>query len=69
MLDTDHMMLVGGGALKFAKAEGFKEEDLLTEESPHRVAGLEAGPSRQERAQQLGFGHRCAACRAEEGAA
>jgi len=28
---TDHMMLVGEGALRFAKAHGFKEEDLLTE--------------------------------------
>lgn len=30
---TDHCLLVGAGALKFAKAHGFKEEDLLTEES------------------------------------
>src|SRR5262249_52852469 len=29
----DHMMLVGEGALRFAKAFGFKEEDLLTEEA------------------------------------
>jgi N4-(beta-N-acetylglucosaminyl)-L-asparaginase len=33
MLDTDHMFLVGAGALKFAKAEGFAEENLLTENS------------------------------------
>jgi N4-(beta-N-acetylglucosaminyl)-L-asparaginase len=33
MEDTDHLMLVGEGALKFAKAEGFAEENLLTEES------------------------------------
>ena len=33
MEDTDHMMLVGAGALKFAKAEGFQDENLLTEES------------------------------------
>lgn len=38
MEQTDHMMLVGGGALKFARAMGFKEEDLLTEES--RIAWL-----------------------------
>ena len=31
--DTDHLMLVGEGALRFAKAMGFKEEDLLTDES------------------------------------
>jgi N4-(beta-N-acetylglucosaminyl)-L-asparaginase len=30
---TDHVLLVGEGALKFAKAHGFKEEDLLTERS------------------------------------
>jgi len=28
---SDHIMLVGAGALKFAKAHGFKEENLLTE--------------------------------------
>lgn len=33
MEQTDHMFLVGEGALKFAKAMGMKEEDLLTEES------------------------------------
>ena len=33
MLDTDHMFLVGAGALKFAKAEGFAEDNLLTESS------------------------------------
>src|SRR5438045_6278260 len=38
MEQTDHIMLVGDGALKFAKEMGFKEEDLLTEES--RVAWL-----------------------------
>jgi len=27
---TDHVLLVGTGALEFAKAEGFKEENLLT---------------------------------------
>lgn len=30
---TDHVLLVGAGALKFAKAHGFKEEELLTKES------------------------------------
>ncbi|MBI4535666.1 MAG: N(4)-(beta-N-acetylglucosaminyl)-L-asparaginase [Ignavibacteriae bacterium] len=28
---TDHVLLVGEGALQFAKAHGFKEEDLLTD--------------------------------------
>ena len=30
---TDHVLLVGEGALRFAKAHGFKEEDLLTDEA------------------------------------
>ena len=30
---TDHVLLVGAGALKFAKANGIKEEELLTEAS------------------------------------
>jgi N4-(beta-N-acetylglucosaminyl)-L-asparaginase len=33
LAETDHMMLVGEGALQFARALGFKEEELLTEES------------------------------------
>lgn len=35
---TDHMHLVGEGAFRFAKAHGFKEEDLLTERA--RIAWL-----------------------------
>jgi N4-(beta-N-acetylglucosaminyl)-L-asparaginase len=35
---TDHVMLVGRGALEFALAHGFKKEELLTEKS--RVAWL-----------------------------
>src|SRR6185369_4310559 len=38
MEQTDHLFLVGEGALRFAKAMGFKEEELLTEES--RIAWL-----------------------------
>lgn len=30
---TDHVLIVGEGALKFAKMHGFKEENLLTEET------------------------------------
>jgi N4-(beta-N-acetylglucosaminyl)-L-asparaginase len=30
---TTHVMLVGGGALKFAEAYGYQKEDLLTEKS------------------------------------
>jgi N4-(beta-N-acetylglucosaminyl)-L-asparaginase len=33
MEQTNHMFLVAEGALRFAKAMGFKEEELLTEES------------------------------------
>ncbi len=39
MQRTDHIMLVGEGALRFARAHGFKEEDLLTDEA--RKAWLE----------------------------
>jgi len=39
---SDHLMLAGAGALKFAKLHGFKEEDLLTEEArQHWVAWKE----------------------------
>lgn len=38
MEQTDHIMLVGEGALRFAKACGFKEENLLTEKA--RLAWL-----------------------------
>lgn len=33
MQRTDHVLLVGEGALRFARAHGFKEENLLTEDS------------------------------------
>jgi N4-(beta-N-acetylglucosaminyl)-L-asparaginase len=33
MQHTDHVLMVGQGALEFAKAWGFKEEDLLTEKA------------------------------------
>jgi N4-(beta-N-acetylglucosaminyl)-L-asparaginase len=33
MRHTDHVLLVGEGALRFARAHGFPEEDLLTENS------------------------------------
>jgi N4-(beta-N-acetylglucosaminyl)-L-asparaginase len=38
MEQTDHLLLVGEGALRFAKAFGFQEENLLTEKS--RLAWL-----------------------------
>ena len=38
MEQTDHIMLVGEGALRFAKAYGMREENLLTEKS--RLAWL-----------------------------
>src|SRR5271157_3898687 len=33
MSETEHMMLVGEGALRFAKVYGFQEEDLMTDRS------------------------------------
>ena len=33
MQRTDHVLLVGQGALRFAKAHGFKEQDLLTDKA------------------------------------
>ena len=33
MRRTDHALLVGAGALEFAKAHGFKKEELLTDEA------------------------------------
>jgi N4-(beta-N-acetylglucosaminyl)-L-asparaginase len=33
MRETDHVLIVGDGALRFAKAHGFQEQDLLTEEA------------------------------------
>lgn len=44
--DTDHVLLVGDGAKQFAIACGFKEENLLTEES--RKAWLEWKKSGQK---------------------
>src|SRR5579884_2965106 len=38
MTETDHVMLVGGNATRFAKEMGYREEDLLTEKS--RLAWL-----------------------------
>lgn len=38
MEQTDHILLVGDGALRFARAHGFQEENLLTEKS--RLAWL-----------------------------
>src|SRR5215831_6974227 len=38
MTESDHVMLAGEGATRFAKAFGFKEENLLTERS--RLAWL-----------------------------
>ncbi len=33
---SDHVLLIGAGALKFAKAHGFKEENLLTDKARER---------------------------------
>lgn len=36
MRRTDHVLLVGEGALRFARAHGFQEEELLTDEARRR---------------------------------
>lgn len=46
MQRTDHVLIVGEGALRFAKAHGFKEQDLLTEAS--RQAWLKWKESRDK---------------------
>lgn len=45
---TDHVLLVGDGALKFALRMGFKEEDLLTEESRQAWLKWRATLSRED---------------------
>jgi len=47
MEQTDHVMLVGQGALDFAKAWGFQEENLLTEKS--RLAWIAWKQSQRDR--------------------
>jgi N4-(beta-N-acetylglucosaminyl)-L-asparaginase len=42
---TDHVMLVGVGALEFAKSWGFAEEDLLTEKAREAWLGWREGHS------------------------
>ena len=41
---TDHIMLVGAGAKKFALEMGFKQQNLLTEAEPDGLAALEVAP-------------------------
>jgi len=45
---TDHLMLVGKGALKFAKMHGFKEENLLTEEARRHWVELKENLSERD---------------------
>lgn len=44
MEKTPHVMLVGDGALKFALANGFKKENLLTEESKKAYQNWKKSP-------------------------
>jgi len=46
MRRTDHVLLVGEGALRFARALGFKEENLLTERSREEWLKWKASMSR-----------------------
>ena len=45
---TDHVLLVGKGALRFAKANGFKAEELLTEKSRARWLRWKRNLSRRD---------------------
>jgi N4-(beta-N-acetylglucosaminyl)-L-asparaginase len=45
---TDHVLLVGEGALKFARAHGFKEENLLTESSREKWLKWKENLSRED---------------------
>jgi N4-(beta-N-acetylglucosaminyl)-L-asparaginase len=45
---SDHVLIVGGGALKFAKAHGFKEENLLTDESREKWLKWKENLSRED---------------------
>src|SRR4051812_36081272 len=46
---TDHVMIVGEGALRFAKAMGFKEEDLLTEHAREEWLKWKANLNREDK--------------------
>ncbi len=54
MEQTDHVMLVGDGALRFAKAMGFPEESLLTEKA--RLAWVVWKGSLRDRAGHTNWG-------------
>jgi N4-(beta-N-acetylglucosaminyl)-L-asparaginase len=45
---TDHVLLVGEGALRFARAFGFKEENLLTERSRQKWLAWKASMSKTD---------------------
>ncbi len=45
---SDHVFLVGDGALKFARAHGFQEEDLLTEKARKRWLRWKEGLSSED---------------------
>lgn len=45
---TDHVLLVGAGALRFAKAHGFREEELLTEAARKRWLAWKEKMSRDD---------------------
>ena len=44
---TDHLLLVGKGALKFAKLHGFREEDLMTDKARLNYLAWKENPSRR----------------------
>ena len=54
MEDSDHIMLAGEGARRFARAQGFREENLLTERS--RMAWLAWKRSLRDRSNHNNWG-------------
>ena len=54
---TNHILLVGEGAKKFALSYGFKEEDLLTPESREAWLRWRANRGPERRLGQRAAGH------------
>ena len=55
---TNHIMLVGEGAKRFALSYGFKDEDLLTPESRAALAHLAGQPGPERRLARRARRHR-----------
>jgi N4-(beta-N-acetylglucosaminyl)-L-asparaginase len=66
MEQTDHIMLVGEGALRFAKAMGFPEENLLTDKA--RLAWVAWKQSQRDKGGHNNWGEGLAAPAKKQGA-